>query len=155
MEARSPPDAGLRRPPPPQADAITRKIELEKRRVAELDRSIAGMQLKLEEQRRRMGGVNAAKDNNAQVQKHIKILENRLDKALQRYNEAVATNRALRCAARRLSRSPPTAPLTAAMLRGPPPPAAARRSTTCGGSASCSRASSSGSRRSSPAASAS
>lgn len=33
---------------------------------------------------------------NLQVQKHIKILENRLDKALQRYNEAVAHNRSLR-----------------------------------------------------------
>lgn len=30
------------------------------------------------------------------MQKHIKILENRLDKALQRYNEAVAHNRSLR-----------------------------------------------------------
>lgn len=79
-----------------QADQYTRKIELEKRRVAELDRAINGMQTKIEEQRRRMGGVNAAKDNNQQVQKHIKILENRLDKSLQRYNEAVAHNRSLR-----------------------------------------------------------
>ena len=56
------------------------------------------MQARIEEQRRKMGGVNAARENNQQVQKHIKILENRLDKALQRYNEAVAHNRSLRSA---------------------------------------------------------
>jgi hypothetical protein len=33
------------------------------------------------EQRKKMGGVNAARENNQQIQKQIKILENRLDKA--------------------------------------------------------------------------
>jgi hypothetical protein len=32
------------------------------------------------EQRKKMGGVNAARENNQQIQKQIKILENRLDK---------------------------------------------------------------------------
>ena len=40
--------------------------------------------------------VNAAKENHAQIQKQIKILENRLDKALVKFNEALAHNKKLR-----------------------------------------------------------
>lgn len=42
------------------------------------------------------GGVNAAADNSKAVQKQIRILENRLDKALQKFNEAITANRSLR-----------------------------------------------------------
>ena len=63
-----------------QADTYTRKIEMEKRRISELDNQIKIMQSNILEQRRKMGGVNAAKENHAQIQKQIKILENRLDK---------------------------------------------------------------------------
>jgi len=43
-----------------------------------------------------LGGVNAAQENHAQIQKQIKILENRLDKANQKFNEAIAHNKKLR-----------------------------------------------------------
>jgi chromosome segregation ATPase len=79
-----------------QADTYTRKIEMEKRRIDELDKQIAIMQKNILEQRKKMGGVNAAKDNHAQIQKQIKILENRLDKALVKFNEALAHNKQLR-----------------------------------------------------------
>jgi len=42
------------------------------------------------------GGINAASDNTRAVQKQIRILENRLDKALQKFNEAITANRGLR-----------------------------------------------------------
>merc|ERR1719259_680270 len=42
------------------------------------------------------GGINASLDNAKAVQKQIRILENRLDKALQKFNEAIASNRGLR-----------------------------------------------------------
>ena len=79
-----------------QADMYTRKIELEKKRTEEIDKQIEMMQKKVMEQRKRMGGVNAAKENNQQIKKQIKILENRLDKALQKYNESLAGNKQLR-----------------------------------------------------------
>jgi len=47
-------------------------------------------------QRKKMGGVNAARENNVQVQKQIRVLENRLEKAYVKYNEAVAHNKRLR-----------------------------------------------------------
>ena len=61
-----------------QADLYTRKIETEKRRVADLDKQIAEMNQRIMEQRRQMGGVNAARENNQQTQRQIKILENNL-----------------------------------------------------------------------------
>merc|ERR1712178_512164 len=42
------------------------------------------------------GGAKAALENAKAVQKQIRILENRLDKALQKFNEAIAANRNLR-----------------------------------------------------------
>jgi len=42
------------------------------------------------------GGVKAALENAKAVQKQIRILENRLDKALQKFNESIEANRALR-----------------------------------------------------------
>ena len=43
-----------------------------------------------------MGGYNTGAENESTLQKQIKILENRLDKANQKFNEAIAVNRELR-----------------------------------------------------------
>lgn len=79
-----------------QGDMYTRKIEIEKRRIEELDKQISKMQSAILVQRKEMGGVNASRENNQQVQKQIRILENRLDKALVKFNEALAHNKQLR-----------------------------------------------------------
>jgi len=42
------------------------------------------------------GGVKAALENAKAVQKQIRVLENRLDKALQKFNESIEANRLLR-----------------------------------------------------------
>lgn len=44
----------------------------------------------------RLGGINAGADNQNALVKQIKILENRLDKANQKFNEAIAVNKNLR-----------------------------------------------------------
>ena len=77
-------------------DMYTRKIELEKRRIEELDKQMEIMHKKIWEQRQKMGGVNASRETNQAIAKQIQILENRLDKALKRYNEALANNKRLR-----------------------------------------------------------
>jgi len=79
-----------------QADMYTRKIEVEKRRIEDLDKQITKMQATILLQRSHMGGINASRENNQQVQKQIRILENRLDKALVKFNEALAHNKQLR-----------------------------------------------------------
>jgi len=78
------------------ADQYTRKIELEKRKVEELSRAIEMCEAKFLEMRKMMGGLYSAKDNNMQVAKQVKVLENRLDKALVNFNEALANNKRLR-----------------------------------------------------------
>ena len=65
------------------------------RRAQELDRQMEIMHKKIWEQRQKMGGINASRENNQAIAKQIQILENRLDKALKKYN----ANRRLRKAA--------------------------------------------------------
>mmetsp|Transcript_17782 Transcript_17782/g.29907 ORF Transcript_17782/g.29907 Transcript_17782/m.29907 type:complete len:550 (-) Transcript_17782:278-1927(-) len=79
-----------------QADDFTRKIELERRRVAELDLKIEETKSKIMEQRKKVGGVNAARENHKKIQKQTKVLEGRLELALQKYNDAVLHNRTLK-----------------------------------------------------------
>jgi predicted nucleic acid-binding Zn-ribbon protein len=77
-------------------DIYTRKIETEKRRLEELEKQIKRLQNTILVQRKEMGGIHANRDSNTGVQKSIRILENRLDKALVKFNEALAHNKSLR-----------------------------------------------------------
>mmetsp|Transcript_37189 Transcript_37189/g.91942 ORF Transcript_37189/g.91942 Transcript_37189/m.91942 type:complete len:559 (-) Transcript_37189:205-1881(-) len=78
------------------ADLFTRKIEIERRRVEDLDHHLQLSDLKILEQRRAMGGIHAAKENSVSVNKQVKVLENKLDKALVQFNEALSSNKVLR-----------------------------------------------------------
>ena len=79
-----------------QADELTRRIELEKRRTKDVESGIERVRAKIIEQRREMGGVDAAQEKNTHIQRNLKMLENRLDKALGKYNDALAHNKQLR-----------------------------------------------------------
>jgi len=86
-----------------QLDVYTRKIEVEQRKVAELSaqveevkNNIAAQQDDILEWSGRSGVANAAKDSNQAIQKQIRQLENRLEKALVKFNEALAHNKELR-----------------------------------------------------------
>ena len=57
-----------------------------------LDQRIEDFQSKICTQRRRMGGINAARESDRVLQKQIKVLENRLEKAYIKYNEVSQTN---------------------------------------------------------------
>jgi predicted nucleic acid-binding Zn-ribbon protein len=63
-------------------DTYTQKIEVENRNVRALDEQIQLLKQKILYQRKHMGGVNASRENQQMIQKQIRILENRLDKAL-------------------------------------------------------------------------
>ena len=79
-----------------QGDIYQRKIESEKRRIHELKQTIARMEDAILRERKESGGINAARDSNVATHKQIRILENRLDKALVKFNEALAHNKQLR-----------------------------------------------------------
>jgi chromosome segregation ATPase len=73
-----------------------KKIETERAKIADLDKQIIKYQELILDQKTRLGGVNAAQLNNQLIQKQIKVLDNRLDKCLTKFNETVAHNRQLR-----------------------------------------------------------
>lgn len=73
-----------------------RKIEGERRKIEELDLEIAKYQEKILEQKSKLGGINSAQVNNQLIQRQIKVLENRLDKSLLKFNETLAQNKELR-----------------------------------------------------------
>ena len=79
-----------------QGNLYTQKIAVQERNLAEIEKQMALMREKVMAQRKRMGGVNAARENQMMVQKQIRILENRLDKALVKFNEALSHNKSLR-----------------------------------------------------------
>ncbi|KNC50556.1 flagellar outer dynein arm-docking complex protein 1 [Thecamonas trahens ATCC 50062] len=72
------------------------KIEAEEERMETLRSQIKLLERKIKEQREVMGGVNAAISNSQTVAKQIRVLENRLDKALVKFNSALSHNKKLR-----------------------------------------------------------
>jgi coiled-coil domain-containing protein 63/114 len=77
-------------------DKYASSIEFERRQISTMEEQINIMKQKVLHQRKSMGGINASKDNFFMIQKQIRILENRLDKALVRFNESIAHNKSLR-----------------------------------------------------------
>lgn len=98
------------------------QTEVERRKMEDYDKQVMACEVRMMEQRKTMGGtpascrapphltipsnlsrinlscagVNATKDTGAQNTKQQKILENRLEKAIVRFNESVGQNKALR-----------------------------------------------------------
>ncbi|EGR27781.1 hypothetical protein IMG5_189050, partial [Ichthyophthirius multifiliis] len=77
-------------------EELKQNIEQEKRNQTEIDKHIADFQKKIIEKKQNVGGYNAGAENEGSLGKQIKILENRLDKANQKFNEAIAVNKQLR-----------------------------------------------------------
>ena len=79
-----------------EIDQYSELMEQERRTIDVTSEQIALMKQKILHTRKTMGGVNAARENQAMIQKQVRILENRLDKALVKFNEALAHNKKLR-----------------------------------------------------------
>jgi chromosome segregation ATPase len=79
-----------------QGDSYSRKIKLEKQKVEDLDNKILEVQKLIEEKRKTINNNKEKKESNNAVLAKIKKTEHKLDKTLQKYNEAVAENKNLR-----------------------------------------------------------
>lgn len=77
-------------------DNYSTQIEIERNRVVLIEEQIESLRDKIWGHRRSMGGVNAARENQRLVEKQVRILENRLDQALVKYNKSVAQNKKIR-----------------------------------------------------------
>jgi chromosome segregation ATPase len=72
------------------------RIEGQKEKIGEIETHIIAFQQKIVDHKESLGGVNFGAENQNALVKQIKILENRLDKANQKFNEAIALNKNLR-----------------------------------------------------------
>ena len=79
-----------------EGNRYLKRIEVERKKIEDLDTAVAKFQEKILEQKRSGGGVNAAITHNQIIQKQIKVLENRLDKCLLKFNDTLAQNKELR-----------------------------------------------------------
>lgn len=82
-----------------QKESIEKRIQIEDENKVRLDERTALTEKKMQQLRdmlTKKGGLDSSKDNIQAVNKQIRVLENRLDKGLQKFNEAVATNKELR-----------------------------------------------------------
>jgi len=82
-----------------QSETLTQRKDMETDNSRTLQESIDDAQrqiFSLREDMGKVGGVNAAQDNVKAVQKQIRILENRLDHAMHKFNDAITANRSLR-----------------------------------------------------------
>lgn len=82
-----------------QRQALQDKLDIETEQSGTLSEKICGTERDIFSKRQEMathGGINASLDNQKAVAKQIRVLENRLDKALQNFNTAIAANRSLR-----------------------------------------------------------
>ena len=77
-------------------DKYTNQIKNEQGVVHTTLEEISKLKDQVWHQRKSMGGVNAARDNQRQIEKQVRILENRLDQALIKFNKSTASNKKLR-----------------------------------------------------------
>lgn len=66
-----------------------------KEEIEDLTRQTSAAEAELLKKREQMGGIYASRDNDHKLQREIRLLENKLDKALVKYNEALGYNRKL------------------------------------------------------------
>ena len=79
-----------------EGDKFTRKIETERQRVTELENEVLRLNQAIHEQRHKRGGTEAKGPSAAVLKKQIRMMENKIDKGLIRYNESLANNKELR-----------------------------------------------------------
>jgi myosin heavy subunit len=78
---------------------VERQLQLEYERRNDIAARLEELRASTTEVRKdlcKRGGVNAASENTEAIAKQIRVLENRLDKSLQKFNEAIAYNKSLR-----------------------------------------------------------
>ncbi|XP_065842357.1 uncharacterized protein [Oscarella lobularis] len=78
-----------------QAD-YDERIRIEKEKIAEVNKHARAVEKKMAQQRKEMGGVHMSQQHHVQMKKQQRVMENRLDKALVKFNSSLAQNSELR-----------------------------------------------------------
>ncbi|KAL5492038.1 hypothetical protein EMCRGX_G017427 [Ephydatia muelleri] len=76
--------------------AYQERIAQEEKTIEQLEKQINEIRKSVGKQRKEMGGSNMSHHQHVTLQKHLKVMENRLDKATVRFNSSLAGNADLR-----------------------------------------------------------
>ena len=79
-----------------EIDQLESKVQVEKMRKNDMAKKLSVSRMDMMKSRRGMGGVNITNENTQAVEKQVHVLENRLDQALVKFNEALSYNKDLR-----------------------------------------------------------
>ena len=79
-----------------EVDSLEMKIHYEKMRRADINAKHSRARMSMMTSRKCMGGINITSDNTQLIEKQVQVLENRLDQALVKFNEALTYNKNLR-----------------------------------------------------------
>lgn len=79
-----------------ESETLDSKIQFEKMRKTDIEKKLHMVRMDTMQTRRSMGGVNVTSINTELIDKQVRVLENRLDQALVKFNEALSYNRDLR-----------------------------------------------------------
>jgi len=78
-----------------EEEQLIKKISMEKKKQEDLDKQTEFLERKMKTARE-SAGPTSSRDSQAFIMKQVRVLENRLDKALIKYNEALSKNKDLR-----------------------------------------------------------
>lgn len=78
------------------ADQYSDKNRILKERKIELKKRLSGMSNDLVYAKRQNGGLNSTYEKKTKLQNQMRVLENRLDRILSKYNQSISENRSLR-----------------------------------------------------------
>ncbi|XP_071966563.1 outer dynein arm-docking complex subunit 1 [Engystomops pustulosus] len=79
-----------------QKDELDEHIATEKHQIADLDQEIKALEKKISNQRKQVRGSSISAKQSTQTQKNIKVMENRLDRALTKFNLQLSKNSKMR-----------------------------------------------------------
>lgn len=79
-----------------ELDRYSSLVEAEKAKASAMEKEISTLRDEIWKRRRKMGGVNAAANNQRLVEKQVRLLESKLDQALVKFNKCVSRNKKLR-----------------------------------------------------------
>ena len=79
-----------------ELDRYSGLVEAEKSKAVSMEKEISALRDEIWKRRRKMGGVNAAANNQKVVEKQVRLLESKLDQALVKFNKCVSRNKRLR-----------------------------------------------------------
>ncbi|KAM4704002.1 outer dynein arm-docking complex subunit 1 [Rhinophrynus dorsalis] len=79
-----------------QQDELDEQIAMEKQTISDLDQEIKSWERKMYERKKQVRVSSGAVQQNVQAQKSVKVMENRLDRAVTRFNSQLAKNAKMR-----------------------------------------------------------